>query len=172
MRAWRPSWMVASPRDWLNEPFRRQKAIWQNGVVVWAALVQANKLLFQHSGPDCPASILISPHPFFEENLEPLMMLASQLYDLKGEDVDDPELAEFSRVLEDELDRAPGLQVPTRFTGGRPVFHTAIQIVRKHLPQRHLKNGYFPVVVDPTDFKSCFVLPAKYWSPAALADWE
>ena len=168
----RPRWLWFKPGDWLNTVYRRQRRLRREGRVAWGVLVQANKLLFEPGPWDHPASVIYSPDSSFDDSLPDLGTLAHGLYDVKGEHVADPQLQEFSRVLADELDRAPGLQVPPSLTGGRKVFHTAIMIVRKHLPQGYVTNGYFPLVVDPADWKAAMILPSRYWSAGVLEDWE
>ena len=168
----RMPWMRLHPHDWLATVYRRQRQLRRDGRVVWGVVVQANVRAFEPGPSDWPASVIFSPEPSFDDSVDELITLAHGLYDVKGESVADPQLQEFSRVLADEVDRAPGLQVPLSLTRGRKVYHTAIMVVRKHLPGGCLTNNYFPLVVDPADWKAAMILPSRYWSDGVLQDWD
>jgi hypothetical protein len=168
LRASPPAWV--SGDAFFRQFYRRMAALRRDGAVVWGALVQANSLLFAPGADDCPASVLYSTHPWYEGQPGDLVELAGSLYDVKATAQDDPLLREFSRVLEDELDRAPGLQVPHALTDGRDVFHTSVMVIRKHLPGRLLRGSLFPLLVDPQRHL-VQIVPSHYWPEALVTYW-
>jgi len=168
LRASPPSW-VAGDR-FFRQFYWRMKDLRRNGAVVWGGLVQANALLFEPGADDHPASVLYSTDAWYETHPDELARLASSLYAVKATHQDDAELQEFSRVLEDELDRAPGLRVPHALTGGRDVYHTSVMVIRKHLPGRLLRGISFPLLVDPQRHL-VQIVPSRYWPEAMVTYW-
>lgn len=168
LRAFPPLWAWTDP--FIRQFYTRQRELRRSGAVVWGALVQANSLLFSPGGDDHPASVLYSTHAWYEVHPEELVELAGSLYDVKATDQDDPQLREFSRVLEDELDRAPGLQVPHSLTAGRDVYHTSVMVIRKHLPGRILRGPCFPLLVDPQRHL-VQIVPSRFWPDALVEEW-
>ena len=168
LRAARPAWVRSDP--FFRQFYRRMSDLRRNGAVVWGALVQANELLFSPGADDCPASVLYSTDAWYETHLDELMELAGSLYDMKATAQADPWLQEFSRVLEDELDRAPGLQVPHSLTGGRNVYHTSVMVIRKHIPGRVLRASSFPMLVDPQRHL-VQIVPSRFWPEALVRYW-
>jgi hypothetical protein len=164
-----PPWMTDDPE--LAVAYENQDRVRRDGKVVWAALVQANNLLFAPGGEDHPASMVFSEDPWFDQNPEALCDIAHDLFGLKNHDHDDPECADFSRMLTNERIRAPMLKVPQRFTGGRRVFHSSIVIPRKHLPKGVLCRSSLPVWIDAAGTGALLLVPAAYWPSSVLMQW-
>ena len=55
-----PGW-CRSANDDLMEQYRNQWLLFQEGEIVWGAIVQANSLMFEPSSLNCPGTIIYSP---------------------------------------------------------------------------------------------------------------
>lgn len=163
-----PLWVFSDP--FFRQLYWRLGDLRRHGAVVWGALVQANSLLFSTGSGDHPASVLYSTHQWYELHPEDLVELAESLYDVKASAQDNPQLQEFSRVLEDELDRAPGLQVPHALSSGRDVYHTSAMVIRKHLPGRILRGSCFPMLVD-SQRHLVQMVPSRFWPDLLVSEW-
>lgn len=166
-----PEWMRKNRADGLWEIYRKQGTVLVHGVVVWAYLVQANESLFQPGNTDAPATAIYSLDPYFDDHLETLADIADRLYALKSAASDDPEFAEFHRIITDEMDRSLHIPIPTHATEGRQVVATCIMVRRKHLPHGILSHGAFPMLVNPKETPATLILPSRYWSPTLLRAW-
>lgn len=167
-----PPWMHKVPSDALWEIYRRQEWVYTQGIVVWGHIVQANSQLFSPGQTDCPASVLYSTDLWFDGQPEALGAIAEQLFAVKGKRHPDPGMAEFSRMLANEVDRAPRLPVPPALTGGRPVFHTSVMVVRGHLPRGYLTHSLFPLLIEPRHTFAAIILPSRFWPPELLRLWD
>ncbi len=65
-RSKQPKWMNAD--DPLSEQYRQQLKLLNHGNIVWAAVVQANNLLFQDGPMDHPVHIVYSSTQDFDNN--------------------------------------------------------------------------------------------------------
>lgn len=168
-----PPWLEkAGSKDEMYSPFEKQNLIRRDGLVVWACVVQANQLAFQHGYVDTGASVIWSEDRYFDTNSEELRDIASQCYALKGVDQSDPECAAFSRMLTNELTRAPRLKVPSVFTGGYKVYHSPVMLTRRHLPKGFLAEHVFPVFIAPDKSGDLLLVPAAFWPPSLMAAWD
>ena len=112
-----PGWMNAS--DKLHEFFRNRNLLLTKGTVVWRALVQTNALLFKPGKENHPAMVVYSPDPAMLGDLDGLVSVATQLYNLKGTAPKDPDQARFAAMITDEMDRGLGWTIPVALTGGK-----------------------------------------------------
>lgn len=161
----KPYWLKRTDR--LNSLFNDSEVLFRHGHIRYAALVQANEILF-HRTPfdDAPASFVFSTDPYFDEYPEELCLVASCLFDFKGmkSETVPPEYREIAEVIKDEYDRS-------RFdfdffVGGklrRLSFVTTI-VFRKHLPSGMLTSSILPILADPDISENILILPKKYWS--------
>lgn len=165
-----PSWCKEGKDAlWIN--YRDRDELLTSGKVVWAAVVQANQLMFRPGHHDCPGTVIYSTHDTFGDQLTPVADLAPNLFSLKGEHDDDPECQVYGDMLADEMDRAMATPVPKIITGGVPILSTSVVFHRKHLPVPFLCTGFFPMLVHPQK-KSCMVLPARFWSDGIIEIWK
>ncbi len=168
----KPTWLGYNFTDELHGIFRHQESIRREGKIVWAAVVQANSLLFRDDGIDCPASIIYSQDPWFDDRPEQLSLIARALFALKGTTPRNPVALRFANMLTNEMDRAMGLKAPTALSQGRDVFHSSIVLPRKHLPHRVLSGSYMPVFLDQGGSGEVILVPAAYWPPFLLSNWK
>jgi hypothetical protein len=73
--------------------------------------------------------------------------------------------------LQAELAAPIRYEVPIALTSMVPMIATTVLVRRLHLPARRLTNGYLPLVVDRATGAAA-ILPASYWPPEVLADWQ
>ena len=73
------------------ESYRKQNLLLREGLVVWAALVQANELLFRPGPMDHPAMVVYVPDESLDSCPEWLESLARDLYRLKNTTPEDPD---------------------------------------------------------------------------------
>lgn len=165
-----PQWALRDAE--MRIAYDRQDIIRRDGQVVWATIVQANKLLFARGPFDHPASMIFSEDPYYDDHPEELREMARDLFLVKGTDQADAESAAFARMLTSELIRAPMLRVPSRFTGGRRVFHSSMMLPRKHLPKGVLGGWLMPVWIDPARNGALLLVPAAYWPASLFAAWD
>ncbi len=172
LRARPPAWMDA--KDDLRPVYRLQLRLLTEGQVVWGHLVQANLRLFEPGPHDHPGHIVFSPDPYFDDRLDELAALASDVYDLKDRSDSasplEPEPAELGRLLESEKGRALRARVPPVMTDGLEVYHGSVMFHRRFLPGGVLRESFFPVLIAP-GLDPALPLPCARWGPGLLAAW-
>ena len=167
-RGW-PTWMERS--DPLKHVDRAQRGLLDHGHVVWAWIVQANRLLMEPGRTDSPAAVVYSDDPYFDALPIELSDVAETLFDLKGRGGVDKDLQWFAYMLADEVIREPKVQVPLRLTAGRRVYFTSIVVMRAHLPGGILARPLVPLLVRPDRTPWGMILPSNFWAPALVRDW-
>lgn len=158
-----PAWMYKHRKDDLWEIYQRRDDLLQNGTVVWGCLVQANEILFAPGETDAPAMAIYSPDRYYDNHVDELADLASHLFRLKGTQPTIPALAEFARIITDEMTRPMRFPIPAMLAGGHDVFATSIMVQRAHLPHGFLTGGIFPLVIAPGRARATMILPSRYW---------
>ncbi|MFB2579001.1 hypothetical protein ACEYX6_07600 [Acinetobacter sp. c2-A9] len=153
-----PSWMT--PEEPLIQQINALTALYQDGKIVWAAIVQANRLLFDAEQPhSCPAEIVYDPTG--QASTEQLQQVAGHLFSLKNTTPDDPELLAYAQHVTDEMDRQAHL-VPKSISE-YPLYTCSIFIWRLHLPNGVLNQRSIPILLHPKRSGICTVLPAYFW---------
>ncbi|WP_327234542.1 hypothetical protein OG349_11655 [Streptomyces sp. NBC_01317] len=132
--------------------------------MVWAALVQANVLLFRPGSGDHPAEVVYGPDPkAFDDCPDSLSGIARSLFSLKGTEQYDPELQVFSDHLADEMERTMRMPVPRKLAGNETVHITCVIVARRHLPEQVLHGSIFPLLIHPEKTDVTMILPSRYW---------
>ncbi|TDR76430.1 hypothetical protein [Paludibacterium purpuratum] len=160
-----PSWM--SIYDPLYEVIKKQAFLIRNGSVHWAAVVQANCMLFSPGKNNCPAHLIYCPGNELDASLDELRALASEVYQLKNTTPEDPEKRKIADMLTDEFERGMGWYLPTQLSD-IPVKSTAFMVFRRHLPNRMLTASIFPILAHPST-EATLMVPCMYW-PASLKE--
>ncbi|MBL8889841.1 MAG: hypothetical protein JNL67_07660 [Planctomycetaceae bacterium] len=165
-----PSWCDSN--DDLFAVFQNQQQLLENGVVVWAHIIQANCLLFEPGKANCPASVVFSPDTTL--NLKPsgLGKVAQALFRLKGTAPSQADLKEFADNLTDETTRTFGLKVPSSISPRVDLYEASTFVTRKHLPTRILSLPFFPLLVAPKPPYYNIPLPSKYWPSQLVDSWH
>ena len=158
-----PSWMLNN--DPLIEQINHLGKLYSEGRLVWAAIVQANKFLFDEDKAfSCPADIVYDPTghtPSYQ-----LINVASQLYALKHTTPDDPELRRYAEHVTDEQERHIQ-RVPSALSA-LPLITTGIFLWRPHLPNGKLSMNIIPILVHDDCEGIVTMLPARFWEGSYL----
>ena len=165
-----PGWL--SRKDDLSAVYREQDRLRREGLVVWASLVQANRLLFAPGEQDHPVSIVWSTDSYFDAASDELQAIGQAAFELKGTQPAGGDAAALAKVLTDERMRGQRLAVPAVLTGGRTVWHSALMCTRRHLPRGVLRGRLLPIWIDPKPTGMALLIPTAYWPPAMRTAWE
>ena len=162
-----PAWL--KPDDLTSRIFANQKQILRDGHVHWAAIVQANSLLFLPGPVDSGAQVVYAPDN--DLPLEALRQIASRLFSFKTRPPADPVLARIGQMLARETERALDWPVPPTLTGGRRVITTIVMIHRAFVPGGMLGMNHFPIIADPQT-SLALLLPSKFWPESLVSQWS
>lgn len=168
MRAVKPGWMESL--DNLNEVFKQQRKLLQQGKVVWAALVMANSQVFKPGRDDCPGLLIYSLDPYYDARPQELHEVAQKIYQLKNTKQEDPELARLADLVTGEADRSMGWRVPEELSL-RDVRGAIFMVFRKHIPKGLLQGSQFPILVHP-DTQAVMLAPFELWPVELIRDWK
>ena len=163
-----PSWL--KPSDALSEVSTTQLRLLAEGKIFWAALVQANKLMFSPGTADCPGLLVYSTDQHFDARPHELRAIASRILELKGSTPADPELKEIATVVTDEMARSLGWKVPEALTDN-DVRAAAFLIFRQHIPGRVLTASLFPILVHPST-QAVMIVPSETWPDELVRSWK
>lgn len=165
-----PRWLPADDRREMHYLFQGLPWVFAEGHLRWGTIVQANQLCWKEGPDDCPACVIHSADPFYDDNPELLHDIGHQLYENKGRYTKNPELQRFADLLENELDAQMRLPVPKFMTEGRDVIYTTIYVFRRHLPLPYLVEPIVPIVVHPNTGHSA-ILPSAWWPQGLIDEW-
>lgn len=166
--SFRPLW--CTPGDPLGLFFRRRADLIARGRIVWGVTVQANGLLFEPGPADHPGEVVYSLDESVDAPLTSLVEIAARLYALKGTEPSDPEQAAIADYLTQETARHFGLPAPSTLTGGLPCAMSSVVFARRHLPNRRLSRGVYPLLLSPEEPRIAMPLPSRYWA-APFREW-
>ncbi|MEB3754669.1 hypothetical protein [Acinetobacter sp. MD2(2019)] len=162
-----PSWMTAD--DPLIELYRQQSLLLNEGQIVWAAIVQANNLLFSEGNMDHPAQLVYSQTQDFDDNPEYLSEVAAQIYALKNTIPDQMELHALAEMVTNEHERGVNWHVP-ELLSNTPIRSTTFIMIRAHSPNRQLSSQQIPILIHPST-SMCMMVPAKFWPDEFKQHW-
>jgi hypothetical protein len=168
VRAPCPAWMPAN--EALREILNRQDLLLTQGRIVWAALIQANKLMFSPGKDDCPALLLYSHDPYFDARPHELRSMASSVFKLKNTAPANPEEKAVADLITDEMDRSMGWKLPDAVTDKDACTATFL-VFRKHIPNGVLSAGSFPILTHPST-PATMVLPFEFWPIELIVLWK
>lgn len=163
------------PPDWLKQDILYKQILampmlLRHGRVVWAALVQANSLMFQPREENCPGEIVYDPTGTTEPGI--LLEMAQQLYQLKGTTPTQPDQLEYAHNLTGEMGRLFAHPFPQSLAA-TPLCISSIWFWRPHLPNGMLSLAYFPILLcdDEAFAGQVMPLPALFWPAALQQQW-
>lgn len=169
-RMWPPDWLTRD--DEIIEIFDAESQVLKRGRVVWGVLMQANKMLFSNTGSHAkfgaPAAVLFSEDERARHDPLAIGSWTTRIFAFKeqveaGHPPEDPDERMLGETLARELDRPSRLRVPDQFTPGCEVFMTTIYVDRRHLPNRRLEAGLFPILILPELTGMALVVPHWFW---------
>lgn len=157
LRIVRPDW---AEEDELQHFFENYRHVLTHGRLVLAAVIQANRTLYESQGPDAPGEIVYD----FEGGMpeRELLDLAARLQTLRRDGSADPRADRIGSYLADQRERVFGWPIPEGW-GPETCRISTIYFARHHLWGCHLAEKIVPVCVDP-EIGVAVVFPAKYWS--------
>lgn len=161
-----PKWMKKDP---LYEQMNQLAKLYKTGKVVWAHVVQANKMLWSaDEAYSCPAELLYDPTG--RTPVAYLAEVAHELYSLKDTvpDTPDEEILEYAKHITDEFTRVIGFDIPNSITP-LPLKSTSMFVWRLHVPNGVLKASFPILISDETP--EVTILPAKFWDKDYYDDW-
>lgn len=148
--------------------------LFEQGVVVWGQIIQANSMLFDDGRWDHPGEVVFSLKDPLRVTQMDLELAAVSVGMLKGETPDNPALREIADYLTAENIRTFGLQVPAQLSPRIPCQISTTFFVRKHLPKRKLCHGrgFMPFIVYPRKPFVAMPLPSCFWPKELVDNWE
>ena len=167
-----PDWMRHVPSEPLTEQYRQHTLLFEQGMVGWAALVQANSMLFEPSEVNAmPALALFSPDAYFDEAVEELREIAHEIFGLREARPKAKALKAVVKQMDNEERRYGRRLVPPELARGRRLFLTDLMVHREHLPGGCLDGGAFPILHHPET--SCiWIVPARFWPDDLTECWH
>lgn len=160
----RPYW---AGRDRIDYLFQQETTLLETGRVVWAALIQVNKTLFEPIYCfGAPGEVVFDPAGRMSR--EGLLDEAGYIVRLKGNKLVDGELRFFALHLEDERERIFGKAWNTE---GYALEVSSIYFDQLHLPDGMVTLPYFPVIVSDRSPGAVMVLPWRLWPPDFTEEW-
>lgn len=160
-----PPWIRTDPLQNLVDSY---PTLLRQGRVVWAHLVQANNVLFQPGAGDAPAEVVYDPRGLCQP--DELAAAAQGMFKLKGTRPNDAEEARVAEHLTAEISRAFAMPVPQSLSS-RGLLASTLLIFRKHLPNRRLSLGHFPVLISDACPGCVMILPGRWWPRAFAEEW-
>ncbi|ULJ68723.1 SEL1-like repeat protein [Wielerella bovis] len=155
-----PKWLFG---DDLISQIKAIPTLYQKGRVVWGALVQANKMLFEEdNATSCPAEIIYDKAGRTPPRL--LREIASDLFSLKNKTPSHltSQLKQYATHLKNESTRFKGsLNFPN--VEYIQLHASTVFVWRPHLPDAMLTLPIFPIVIND-DNDDVMILPAKFWA--------
>ncbi|MCW1924856.1 hypothetical protein OKA05_20000 [Luteolibacter arcticus] len=157
LRVVRPDWMESDDLAYFFENHRR---VLTHGRLVLAAVIQANRTLYDPQGPDAPGEIVYD----FAGEMGPveLLELALRLKALRDGGAADPRAARIGDYLAKFTERVFGWPIPEGW-GPETCRISSVYFPRHHLWGCRLAGKILPVCVDP-ETGVAVVFPAKYLS--------
>lgn len=172
-----PLWLRLHKDDGLHVIYRDKDLLLREGKIVFASLVQANKMLFEKNNSlDLPLNLLYSMHPFTESHPEYLVALSRQLFAYKNapaEEIPDG-CREIAKILAAETDRSgvdftlsiPDPENPEVLYENVDMHFCSAIAFHKDLPDSHLTGcPLLPVLAAPDKTSAVLILPKEYWTP-------
>ncbi|MDC1141900.1 hypothetical protein OAU50_02310 [Planctomycetota bacterium] len=166
-----PRWLKREKSRGIADQYKHYQAIYENGLVVWGHIIQANTLLFEPGKEDHPAAWLYSFDPYYNEQVDELAEIAGSLFSAKGEQTGDPEVQIFADTLADEFESHMRLPIPRSLTDDHDVYYTCGMVIRKHLPIPVLETNLLPLLVAPSVTNSTIILPSNFWDARFISAW-
>lgn len=148
------------------------EALWDDGQIVWAHVVQANVGLFEDGKQDLPAALVYSQSPKFDRRISALAEVAQALFDLKGYEYEDAKVDAFARIITSETEFGYNLPVPRAIVGAESFVYNSIVIHRRMLPVPRLALSWFPIFVHPVRSRGTLLVPSTFWPPLLRRLWE
>ena len=134
----------------------------KTGKIYYGCLIQANVALLHlntYISPIVlPGVIIYSTDEYFEENPLDLIPIANNLFANKPNNILSYESVFFSNIKVSEKSE-------------KEIYMTTIMFCNEHLPTARLAGRIFPIIADPQNSTSSFVIDDKYWTKDLIANY-
>lgn len=160
-----PPWMKG---DELYSQITAMPSLYRTGKVVWAALVQANSLMFKSEGASCPGEIVFDPTG--QTDVYTLHNSAKQLFALKGTTPEQEDQRKYAEHLTDERTRLINFPFPQSLAP-LPLRMSSVWFWRMHLPDGILTLPYFPIIISEQTLGEAIILPSLFWPKVFKEYW-
>lgn len=142
------------PNNYFTKPYRDFNVL-ENGNIYYGYLVEANSELFRNAKKvrRLPAVVVYSTEEYYESNPEELGIIAHSLYENKNNNILKSENRYFSNVI-----------VDLKQTNGRKVYVSTFFISSDQFPLNYITGLLFPIIANPENSSSVFMVNAKYWT--------
>ncbi len=164
LRFKRPNWVNGNEGDDLRILYDNIDRLFTHGIVTWGHIIQVNEELFNGGSDDLPGEVVYSIDDKETVSLIDLEDIAHKLYDLKGQEPNNPQLSPIANYLTNEYKRVFGLQVPSMISPNSKCRISTTMFIRKHLPNRRINFTALPIIVHPSEPFIVLPLPYKYWT--------
>ena len=165
----RPDWAYEEQPDNLNYLFDQMSEVYKNGEVIWGRIIQANSQLYEKGNDNLPGELVYTFDQDFR--LWTLDSIGHQLFDLKSQSPEDPELRKISNYLKDEYIRVYGWSVPQSISRDLDCFISTTYFIRKHFLDKTVNGMMFPIVASKDVPHFALPLPCKYWTDEFKQWW-
>ena len=134
-----------------------------SGQIYYGFIIMANIELFKKNSRynTWPAAIIYSTDEYFSSN--PMALKTIEEYFFYNDNKDG-----WVKSLDLERKFTPRVLIPPEITEGREVYITTTMMYRPHLPLHHITDKLLPVIVDPLNSVSSFVVDSQYWTKPFL----
>lgn len=173
-------WLMA---DLLGEIYESAETLLEKGEVYYAAVIQANTLLFKRFPCwDCPMEIIYSTEDFLNENPYFIQNTAHYIYSFKNRDDDEVPSPIKTIGVSDEYQRdfktpivmseliEPSSDEFIEQLRKSVLYCSSVMVFRKYIPKKTIKGNIVPIIVSPY-CRSIMVLPKKYWTEGFIKNY-
>lgn len=158
--------------DWPAAIVERMRAatptLLREGRMVWAAIIRANRVLYEGSADAAPAEIVYDPRGMVDPDI--LNNAVATLWSLKGKVHASPELQQFATHLLDEATPLLDWRTPPELMP-YPLSTCPLLISATALPGRRIAMKSLPVLVSDRHPGVAMVAPQELWPAALLKQW-
>ena len=161
--------MKLRPDDEISRVYQNEDEIIRDGVVRWAAVVQANTTLYAADPHTSPAQLVYCPAGVAP--LPTVQATAANIFALKDTipiAEDEQRLAE---MITDEYIRALDWKVPHSLSEGFDMVTTIVPVPRAHVPEGLLAMSILPILAHPQSYLSV-VIPQTFWEAEFREEWK
>ena len=156
--------LIAKPNFAGAKPFC-DFSVLKSGKIYYASLIEANGEIFDFSHnihKVYPIAVVYGTDEYFDSDPAALKEIAEKLFADRARN-----------FLKDETKYFSNIKLSKDLTGGREVYATIIMAYRYHLPFAVLEGDHsvFPIIADPKNSRSAFIVDCKYWSPPLIGEY-
>jgi len=160
-----PFWMDNESHKSYLQVYENLPQLYRNGEIVYACIIQANRILFKRLPPFNSIAVLIfSLDDFYKTNPLDLYSIADSLYSYKFEDNAPEGIKEVVRSIKDEVTQMLNIALPPDIANNRQIYLTNVVVHRNHLPKKRIISRLLPIICDVENVDGVMIVPKRYWT--------